>query len=101
MDIVREPPLRTLLAQAERAEETVWEAFESTSMADARHAVYCLYHDVEDHPLLSPALKEELLPLLLEARCAVAAGATPWERAQACHARLAKVQQLLREMLDR
>lgn len=101
MDIVREHPLRTLLAQVEQAEEAVWAACESTLMADARHAVYCLYRDVEEHPLLSASVKDELLPLLLEARCAVATGATPWERTQACHARLAHVQQRIRQMLDR
>ncbi|HET8731901.1 MAG TPA: hypothetical protein VFM34_12445 [Moraxellaceae bacterium] len=99
MEIVRELPLRTLLAQVESAEETVWGAFESTQMSQAREAVYHLYRSVEDEPQLSPSVKEELLPLLLEARSAIAAGETPWERVQACHTRLAKVQHLIQQML--
>lgn len=100
MEIVREHPLRTLLTQVESAEEKVWEAFESTQMSNAREAVYRLYRTVEDEPVLSPSVKDELLPLLLEARSAIAAGETPWERVQACHTRLAKVQHLIQQMLE-
>ncbi len=91
--------IRNIIKRLVKAQEDVWEAFETTFMSDAKSAVFQLRSKVNEDHSLDPAIKKQLMVYLDAAWAAITGPETTERRSQKSHSELGEAGRYLKTLL--